>query len=211
MFKRPIIRRLARTTLMPLAAGVRPRRRSIYRTPGGQVVRSIGGRGRSARVRVLSAVVTILTAVTAGALSFAAPAAADYAADCRAGGAHNWYFETVYGVPAYTTGNVAFVNGEYCQIGKAKLIMQNGDLYVYDERGRVRWRASWENSQVRGNGSHMVMQLDGNFVMYDSGFRALWASNTYTGLEGRLAVQADGNVVVYTPGWRPGWSSRSAH
>jgi hypothetical protein len=167
---------------------------------------------RSTRVRLLSAALAMAAVTSVVVLGTATPAAADYAADCRtAAHSHQWHFELVYGVPAYTTGSTEFFNGDYCQIGKAKLIMQRGDLFVYDERGVIRWRASWENSRVNGYAQEAVMQLDGNFVLYDGAGQAQWASNTYTGLEGRLAVQADGNVVVYTPGWRPGWSSRSAH
>lgn len=49
----------------------------------------------------------------------------------------------------------------------------------------------------------LVMQGDGNLVLYQHGVGALWASNTY-GSGSQIAVmQGDGNFVVYAGGYRP--------
>jgi hypothetical protein len=54
----------------------------------------------------------------------------------------------------------------------------------------------------------LVMQYDGNFVLYDTSWNPMWASNTY-GLDGAFAVfQEDGNLVVYWNGW-PAWHSHT--
>ncbi len=57
----------------------------------------------------------------------------------------------------------------------------------------------------------LVMQTDGNLVLYEAGVTAaLWASNT-AGSAGALAVmQDDGNFVVYTAAGTPVWSSNTA-
>jgi hypothetical protein len=52
----------------------------------------------------------------------------------------------------------------------------------------------------------LVMQADGNLVLYRSG-RALWSTSTH-GRGGSVAtLQRDGNFVVYTPGGTPLWNS----
>lgn len=52
------------------------------------------------------------------------------------------------------------------------------------------------------NGYQLIMQTDGNLVLYASGHRALWSSRT-NGKGGWVAaMQGDGNLVVYTAGNR---------
>lgn len=53
----------------------------------------------------------------------------------------------------------------------------------------------------------LVMQGDGNLVLYRSGAGALWATGT-TGKQAAFAVmQNDGNLVLYTPNGAPVWAS----
>ncbi len=54
----------------------------------------------------------------------------------------------------------------------------------------------------------LIMQGDGNLVLYGPNQRALWASNTYGSPRGTyLVMQGDGNLVLYRPDGRPVWSS----
>ncbi|MFF1438968.1 protein kinase [Streptomyces sp. NPDC058295] len=54
----------------------------------------------------------------------------------------------------------------------------------------------------------LVMQADGNLVIYDQDHKARWASRTRG--EGNSArFQADGNLVVYNSGGQPVWASRT--
>lgn len=56
----------------------------------------------------------------------------------------------------------------------------------------------------------LVMQGDGNLVLYRTGGRALWASNT-SGNPGALCVmQKDGNLVVYSTSVRALWASNTS-
>ena len=56
----------------------------------------------------------------------------------------------------------------------------------------------------------LVMQTDGNLVIYGNGC-VIWASNTTgTGSHNYLAMQGDGNLVVYTSGGKPVWASHTA-
>lgn len=52
----------------------------------------------------------------------------------------------------------------------------------------------------------LVMQTDGNLVIYAPGNRAVWASGTHAGGSG-LEMQGDGNLVIYAPGHVPVWAT----
>ncbi|GHG61484.1 hypothetical protein [Streptomyces griseocarneus] len=61
-----------------------------------------------------------------------------------------------------------------------------------------------------GQGWRAVFQTDGNFVVYTRSNRAVWASNTDGHPGSRLVVQDDGNVVIYD-GSRAIWASGTNH
>ena len=76
--------------------------------------------------------------------------------------------------------------------GRFRLTMQaDGNLVVYSS-GVATW-ATYTNT-----GAIVVMQTDGNFVLYDHHSQALWNSQTGGHAGARLAIQTDGNVVVYS-------------
>ena len=52
----------------------------------------------------------------------------------------------------------------------------------------------------------LIMQTDGNLVLYQLGVAALWATGT-SGPNFYAVFQTDGNLVVYTSGNSPVWSS----
>jgi surface antigen len=56
----------------------------------------------------------------------------------------------------------------------------------------------------------MVMQGDGNLVLYGGGMRPLWSSGTAGSGANRVVMQGDGNLVIYTPSNRAVWNSRTA-
>ncbi|MFD1271708.1 hypothetical protein ACFQ51_06085 [Streptomyces kaempferi] len=56
--------------------------------------------------------------------------------------------------------------------------------------------------------SRLIMQTDGNLVLYDESGKARWASRTQG--PGNTAVfQADGNLVVYGAQAKPLWASNT--
>lgn len=77
------------------------------------------------------------------------------------------------------------------------------------------WRLE-TNQSVEGGNSYgqwgkLVMQADGNLVLYSDN-RPIWSSNTWTPNPARngyvLVMQKDGNLVVYNKDtWRATWSS----
>ena len=72
---------------------------------------------------------------------------------------------------------------------------------VLYEGSRVRW-----TSKTNGKGSRrLVMQGDGNLVLYGKSDRVLWSSSTAGKSGATLTVQNDGNAVIYQGG-RSHWA-----
>ncbi|MEV6618363.1 mannose-binding protein [Streptomyces sp. NPDC051051] len=62
---------------------------------------------------------------------------------------------------------------------------------------------AWTTNRIR-----MVMQTDGNLVVYNEQGKPLWASMTF-GENHRAIFQADGNLVIHNGDDRPIWASKS--
>lgn len=53
----------------------------------------------------------------------------------------------------------------------------------------------------------LLMQNDGNLVIYKKDVGAIWSSNTMGSGANRAAMQDDGNFVLYAPNYVPKWAS----
>jgi hypothetical protein len=110
-----------------------------------------------------------------------------------------------------------FEKGDGIAIGKSDLVMQwDGNLVLYDERGRqpqfARWSSGTYPGSEPGPGDHATMQMDGNFVVYNEGGDAVGKRSDTWGHPGLfLAVQSDGNVVIYDSSWHVYWSTGTNH
>lgn len=62
---------------------------------------------------------------------------------------------------------------------------------------------------VKAGEYQLVMQADGNLVMYASGGRVRWHSWSYGNPGARAVMQADGNLVVYATSGRPLWHAHT--
>ena len=71
----------------------------------------------------------------------------------------------------------------------------DGNVVLYD-RGRPRWDSKTYGQATR----ELILQGDGNLVLYGKNGRALWHSATHGKPGAKLAVQDDGNVVLYRGG-----------
>ncbi len=69
--------------------------------------------------------------------------------------------------------------------------------------------AIWSTRTNGKSGASLVMQGDGNLVLYHNGV-AVWATGTNPNSGVRLVMQTDGNLVLYTPDNRVLWSSGTA-
>lgn len=56
----------------------------------------------------------------------------------------------------------------------------------------------------------LVLQRDGNLVLYDGRRQPLWASNTNGQRVEKCIMQQDGNLVLYLRNGQPVWSSNTA-
>ena len=71
-----------------------------------------------------------------------------------------------------------------------------------------------QNQQLTSanQGFKLVMQTDGNLVLYTPTGRVLWSSGTYGQPVSALVMQAeDGNLVIYSTSWTPLWASNSGY
>ncbi len=55
----------------------------------------------------------------------------------------------------------------------------------------------------------LLMQRDGNLVLYGPGNRPLWSSGTEGGPVERCTMQRDGNLVLYLHNGEPVWASNT--
>jgi hypothetical protein len=87
--------------------------------------------------------------------------------------------------------------------GRLRLTLQgNGNLVLY-QGGTV----LWASDTVGRPSAVAIMQLDGNFVIYDSTGVAIWSSGTEDHPGARLSVQNDGNTVIYDSSGHPIWAT----
>jgi surface antigen len=80
----------------------------------------------------------------------------------------------------------------------------DGNLVEYVSNGG---HALWSSGTAGHAGAYVVMQADGNLVIYQSG-TALWSSGTAGTGPSAFVVQTDANLVVYQ-GVQPVWASSS--
>lgn len=80
----------------------------------------------------------------------------------------------------------------------------DGDLVLYSN-GLV----PWHTGAFDRTGSRLVMQADGNLVLYNGSGQALWNTETGGNPNARLVLQTDGNLVLYSASNVPLWASYS--
>lgn len=142
--------------------------------------------------------------------------AATYPPNCRLYGSQTPSRATFQGVDTWRIVNETYMYGtstdgtpieNFCQIGKARLIMQrDGNLVLRDENGASRWdTATWNNPGAFMrliNGSVAIYKLNGQLLRY---------SNPIGSSSWNLHVQADGNLVMYAPVWDVIWATGTQH
>lgn len=105
-------------------------------------------------------------------------------------------------------------------------VQDDGNVVLYGASGSV-WSSGTVNStlqpgeELTSNQSlysandefQLIMQADGNLVLYDRAGKALWNAGTEGEGGNRVIMQGDGNLVMYTPAgqalWYTGTSGRS--
>ncbi|NCU30781.1 hypothetical protein EOM57_03160 [Candidatus Saccharibacteria bacterium] len=73
------------------------------------------------------------------------------------------------------------------------VLEENGNLVYYSSLRKV-----WASNTVGSDVDRLIMQPDGNLVLYSNTDIALWYSGSFTDTGNvRLVIQSDGNMVVY--------------
>ncbi len=105
-------------------------------------------------------------------------------------------------------GATTFHGNQGLTAGQYRFVFQgNGDAVVYGN-GRALWVV---RTYGRAAGGRMVMQRDGNLVIYNRSGRPVWSTQTNgKAAGGRLVLQSDGNLVIYAKNGRAAWSNRRA-
>ncbi len=127
----------------------------------------------------------------------------------------------------YATTNRVLWHSDTAGLGGKQVRMQSdGNLVIYMADGRATWSRGtgktgnststlaigWTlksgASLTSGDGAYqLIMQGDGNLVLYKTSGGAVWSTGTVGTSGAWLALQGDGNLVVYAPGNRAIWSS----
>jgi pseudomonalisin len=78
----------------------------------------------------------------------------------------------------------------------------------------AQYNYTWSNVLYSNDGSHwLIIQTDGNLVLYETTKGAIWASGTnfWNGnFQGWLAMQTDGNLVLYDQNGSPFWATNTS-
>ncbi|HUC35848.1 MAG TPA: hypothetical protein VMR97_01850 [Acidimicrobiales bacterium] len=70
-------------------------------------------------------------------------------------------------------------------------------------------RAIWSSGSYGNAGDYLAMQSDGNLVIRSSSGTALWNTGTYGNAGDHLAMQSDGNLVIYSSSGSALWASNT--
>jgi hypothetical protein len=129
---------------------------------------------------------------------------------------------------AYWASNTAFGSLPFLSAPHSVVLQDDGNLIIYDTTtGAALWTSntfqSWgrnrllPNQQLNINDSitsmngrvTLIMQRDGNLVIYRVGDGALWSTNTWGKPVTHTIMQADGNLVCYDDAGTAYWSSNT--
>jgi len=83
------------------------------------------------------------------------------------------------------------------------LYQSDGNLVLNDDSNKV---ALWSTGTAGTTTGQLLLQGDGNLVIYDARGVAVWATGTAGNLNAILLVQNDGNLVLFRSDGQPVWS-----
>lgn len=134
----------------------------------------------------------------------------------------------------YSSSGTPLWNSETSGNNGARLVLQqDGNLVIYSTSNIPLWATytthtpdllSYINTTLYEGFLHpmqaldtadgkyrLILQGDGNLVLYKNGNQPIWASGTDGKQVAFLAMQSDGNLVLYSKDYRPLWSTWSAN
>lgn len=81
-------------------------------------------------------------------------------------------------------------------------VQGDGGVALYSNGRKI-----WGTGTIGNGANRLIMQADGNLVLYSGNGVALWSSQTDGNPGARIVLQTDGNVVIYTVGNVALWST----
>lgn len=103
--------------------------------------------------------------------------------------------------------------GEKLTIGQSLLSADRYNCLRLNEQGSAEMYKDfikiWSTPQA-GKNAELVMQQDGNLVLYNASGTAIWDSGTSGNDNAGLHLQTDGNLVVYREDWQYIWQSNTS-
>ena len=107
-----------------------------------------------------------------------------------------------YAVSSKLVAGQTLSANEFLNAGQYQLIMQ-GDGNLVEYSGGA---ALWSSGTAGDVGDYLVLQSDGNLVIYPPTGSALWNSGTEGNAGDSFDVQTDGNLVIYSSGGVALWA-----
>jgi len=101
----------------------------------------------------------------------------------------------------YPYQSISSPNGQYTLVYQG-----DGNLVLYRNSDR---KALWASNTDRMPTGGVIMQSNGDLVIYDSVLNPIWTSDTWQHPGSRLVVQDDGNVVIYRPDNKAVWATNT--
>ena len=89
--------------------------------------------------------------------------------------------------------------------GQFSLVLQTDGNLVLSEGGEAVWATGTDGREI----SKIIMQEDGNLVLYATNGDPVWASQTDGNNGAYLLLQDDRNVVIYSADGSPLWATNT--
>lgn len=86
------------------------------------------------------------------------------------------------------------------------ILQKDGNLVEYRN-----FKPVWHTGTYGEDSKFLVMQDDGNLVLYDKNNKPLWHTHTYGNSGSELKLQSDSNLVIYSAGNTPLWANGKLH
>ncbi len=92
-------------------------------------------------------------------------------------------------------------------LGQTSLELQADGNLVLNHDYQPTWKSNTGGSQPK----QLVMQTDGNLVLYNTNNQPIWYTSTGGNPGAQLSLQLDGNLVLYSASNTPLWSNSTVH
>lgn len=114
----------------------------------------------------------------------------------------SWTINVVSPVGPTNSTNTTLASGTTLNKGGFLMSPDSQSVLSIQREGNLVLRSNfdnlWNTGSLGSNVDRLVMQSDGNLVLYNTSNQALWSSQTQGNPGARLELQTDGNMVVYS-------------